>query len=107
MLRAKYDKLKMENEQLRRFLRLLLADSARDALEGNEIQQRSAATVDHLDALLNLSQSVVNVDVRGGNITDVGGDIHNHYQWALISLKFVQFIIVVYKCDADSDDDLQ
>jgi len=89
---TKYDKLKKENEQLRRLLHLLLADSAGDVPEKlNEIRQHSTA------AGAPPSPSVFNVDMRGSNITDVGRDIHNHahYQWALINLSDGNTIIAI------------
>ena len=41
---------------------------------------------------------VVNMDLRDSNITEVGRDVHYH----LLTIRFVQPIIVVYKCDADN-----
>jgi hypothetical protein len=100
--RAKYDLVNTENEQLRVMLRLLLGESGGDASQhglprGSSIQPRSM-TVDAL-----LSQPVVNMDVRGGTITDVGRDVHSHVHnhWVTIYLRFVRFIIVICKCDAD------
>ena len=92
-----------ENEQLRRLLRLRLgAERAGNSQSDlrltyqtptNSLPQPSMA-VD-----VQQCQPIVNVDQRGGNITDVGRDVHNHVHnhWVAISIRFVRLVIVVYK----------
>jgi hypothetical protein len=50
-------------------------------------------------------QAVNNTDLRGSTVTDVGRDVHYHYN---VTIRFGRSVIVVYKCDADADhDDMQ
>ena len=43
------------------------------------------------------------MDMRGGNINNIGRDVHNHVHnhWVTISIRFVWLNTVIYKCDAD------
>ena len=96
MWKAKYDEVNAENEQLRLMLRVLLGDSAGDAPQNELIRRKPSSSIQRpLTATMPmpLSQPIVNMDIRGGNITDVGRDVHNHVHnhWVAISLRFVQF----------------
>jgi len=92
--KAKYDKLNAENEQLRLMLRLLL-ESAGDASQSDLVHRKLSSSLQRLDALS--SQPVVNTDMRGSNITDIGRDVHNHVHnhWVTISLSDGNMIIIL------------
>ena len=105
--KAKYEEVNAENEELRLMLRLLLSESADDVLQSElicrkrsgSIQQSSMTTIDTPSP----PQSVVNMDMRGGNINNIGRDVHNHVHnhSVTISIRFVWLNTVIYKCDAD------
>ena len=63
------------------------------------IQQSLMTTIDTPSP----PQSVVNMDMRGGNINNIGRDVHNHVHnhSVTISIRFVWLNTVIYKCDAD------
>jgi len=98
--RAQYDELNAENERLRLMLRLLLGESTVDVSQSNlihrkpdsSIQQRATLTVQAPS-----SQRVVNMDVRGGSITDIGRDVHNHVHnhWIAINLSDGNIIAIL------------
>jgi len=102
--KAKYDDVNAENERLRVMLRLLLGESAGDASRSDSIhrkptssiQRRPTATVDAIS-----SEPVVNMDMRGGNITDVGRDVHNHVHnaWVMINIDGNITAILVFFLD--------
>ena len=103
MWRAKYDQVNAENEQLRLMLRLRLSESTGDSQSDLRLVHRkpssslpqSSMAVDANGALS--SQPVVNMDVRGSNITDIGRDVHNHVHNHWITIRFVRLVIVIYK----------
>jgi len=100
--KAKYDDMNAENERLRVMLRLLLGESAGDASQSDSIHRKSSSSIQRrstVDAIS--SEPVVNMDMRGGNITDVGRDVHNHVHnaWVMINIDGNMTTILVFFLD--------
>jgi len=95
--RAKYDEVNAENEQLRLMLRLRLGEPTGGSQSDlrlvhqkpNSSLPQCSTAVDANSTLLPQCQPVVNVDQRGGNITEIGRDVHNHVHnhWVAISVS--------------------
>jgi len=95
--RAKFDEVNAENERLRLMLQFRREEPIGRSLGDHRLVHRTPSgsipqcsmAMDENGALLPQCQPVVNVDQRGGNITDIGRDVHNHVHnhWVAISIS--------------------